>query len=66
MAYFTNATPGDRGINLKDGTTSWVAPGQTVKIDDKLISDAHEDLTVSDKAPKADPEPQPEPQPEAE
>lgn len=28
----TNHTPGARGINLEDGTTVWVEPGQTLDI----------------------------------
>ena len=54
MAYFTNTSPGARGVNLKDGTTQWIEPGQSAEIADKDVSDAHEDLAVSDKAPKPD------------
>jgi hypothetical protein len=33
MAKITNFHAGPRGINMKDGTTVWVEPGQTVDID---------------------------------
>lgn len=38
MKKLTNYQPGARGINLKDGTTQWVDPGQSVEIDPKDIA----------------------------
>ena len=38
MKTFTNHTPGARGINLKDGTTRWVEPGQSVEIDSATVA----------------------------
>jgi hypothetical protein len=32
MAQFTNTAEGPRGINLADGTTVWVEPGQSVEL----------------------------------
>ena len=37
MKEFTNHTPGARGINLTDGTTKWIEPGETVELDPKTI-----------------------------
>jgi hypothetical protein len=38
MAKFTNTAEGARGINLADGTTAWVDPGQSVDLDDGTIA----------------------------
>ena len=37
MKEFTNHAPGARGINLTDGTTKWIEPGETVELDPKSI-----------------------------
>lgn len=33
MATVTNNAPGPRGINLKDGTTRYLEPGETAEVD---------------------------------
>lgn len=37
MKKLTNHTPGARGVNLTDGTTRWLEPGETVELDPKSI-----------------------------
>jgi hypothetical protein len=37
MKTFTNHTAGPRGINIEGGTTTWIEPGQTVKIHPETI-----------------------------
>jgi hypothetical protein len=44
MKSLTNHMPGARGVNLTDGTTLWIEPGQTVEIDPKDIVGALPDL----------------------
>lgn len=56
MPLFTNEAPGPRGVNLTDGTTRWIDPGETVEIADADVADAHEDLTISAKPTKAKPD----------
>jgi hypothetical protein len=47
---YTNNAIGARGINLKDGTTVWVDPGETTDDLAKAdIADVHADLTEGDK-----------------
>ena len=53
MAKHTNHGAGMRGINHKDGSTTWVEPGETVEVDTKDITHAHEDI-VEGKAKHAD------------
>lgn len=60
MSKFTNTGTGARGINVKidkDGgpaSTTWIDPGETVEIDDALVSDKalHEDIKKGDAAAK--------------
>ena len=52
MAKFTNTGEGARGINLKDGTTRWVDPNETVELDEKDVVHAHDDFEKGDKAAK--------------
>jgi hypothetical protein len=40
----TNNTGGARGVNLKDGTTVWLEPGETREFDKADVTNAHEDL----------------------
>jgi len=44
MAQFTNKAAGARGVNLKDGSTVWINPGQTEVIEDDDILNVHADL----------------------
>lgn len=54
----TNYQPGARGVNLKDGRTIWVEPGQTVDIDGEVQGDMPDfgkkpDAVAADDAGKA-------------
>jgi polyhydroxyalkanoate synthesis regulator phasin len=44
MKKLTNHQPGARGVNLKDGTTRWIEPGETAEIDAKDIAGDLPDL----------------------
>jgi len=44
MKTLTNYTAGPRGINLKDGTTLWIEPGQSVEVEADTINGALPDL----------------------
>lgn len=48
MAQFTNPARGARGINMKDGTTRFVEPGQTVDLNDADVARVHPDLAEGD------------------
>lgn len=37
MKTLTNHTVGPKGVNLKDGTTRWIDPGESVEIDAKEV-----------------------------
>ena len=50
---FSHSESGPRGINLKDGTTLWVEPGETVEVDKKSIASVHAHIVEGE----ADPEP---------
>jgi hypothetical protein len=55
MAKFTNHGVGPRGINLKDRTTRYVEPGETVEIDQADIAEkngVHADFKAPPKAEK--------------
>ena len=39
MKTVTNYQAGARGVNLKNGTTVWVEPGQTVDIEGEIAGD---------------------------
>lgn len=55
MKQFTNHTPGPRGILMKDGTTTWIDPGQSVELDPKLVDDGKlPDLGKASKAGSSD------------
>lgn len=54
MKEFTNHTPGARGINLTDGTTRWIEPGETVELDPKSIVGDVPDLGKKGPAPVDD------------
>lgn len=54
MKEFTNHTPGARGINLADGTTRWIEPGETVELDPKMIVGDVPDLGKKGAAPVDD------------
>lgn len=54
MKEFTNHTPGARGINLVDGTTRWIEPGETVELDPKSIVGDVPDLGKKGAAPVDD------------
>ena len=56
MTTYTNTAAGMRGINLKDGTTIWVEPGESVEAND--VAHAHDDL-VTGKPPKPAPDAEP-------
>lgn len=56
MANFTNTGPGPRGINLKDGSTVWVDPGEVVTLADKDISDAYDGIEETKDKPAPAPE----------
>ena len=53
MKKLTNHTAGPKGINLKDGSTKWIEPGETAEIDAGAIVGEIPDLG---KASKAEPE----------
>lgn len=55
MAKFTNNAAGARGINLADGTTHWLEPGQSVTFtkDELAESGAHPDMGSEEDAPAA-------------
>jgi hypothetical protein len=40
----TNNTVGARGVNLKDGTTAWIEPGETREFDKADVANVHADL----------------------
>ena len=44
MKTLTNYTAGARGINLQDGSTRWIEPGETVEIDANTINGTLPDL----------------------
>lgn len=44
MKKLTNYHLGARGINLSDGTTRWIEPGETIEIDGKDIAGEIPDL----------------------
>jgi hypothetical protein len=44
MKSFTNHTAGPKGVNLNDGSTHWIEPGETVEIDPDTISGKLPDL----------------------
>lgn len=44
MAQYTNTAPGLRGINMKDGGTHWVEPGETVELTKADVVKAHADI----------------------
>lgn len=57
----TNNSAGARGVNLKDGTTAWLEPGETREFDKADVSNVHGDLEegaapakVAEKAAKDD------------
>lgn len=54
MKKFTNHTQGAKGITLTDGTTRWVEPGDSVEIDEKLISGKVPDMGKAGKSASAD------------
>lgn len=54
MKEFTNHTPGARGINLVDGTTRWIEPGETIELDPKAIVGDVPDLGKKGAAPVDD------------
>lgn len=54
MKKLTNHTIGPRGVNLKDGTTRWIDPGQTVEIEAGDIVGEVPDLGKPGDAPAAD------------
>lgn len=56
MATYTNTAPGMRGINHKDGSTTWVEPGESIEATD--VAHAHDDL-VTGKPPKSAPDAEP-------
>ena len=58
MANFTNTAPGMRGINLKDGSTVWVEPGEIVALDAKQIENSYEGIEETKDAPAPAPAPE--------
>jgi len=44
MKTLTNHTIGPKGVNLKNGTTRWIEPGETIEIDDKELVGGLPDL----------------------
>lgn len=54
MKTFTNHTPGLRGINLTDGDTAWIEPGQSIELDPKRIVGDVPDLGKAGSEPVAD------------
>lgn len=59
MANFTNTGPGPRGINLKDGSTVWVEPGEVVEVDSKQVADSYDGIKETKDAPAPAPEADP-------
>ncbi|BAK66883.1 hypothetical protein SLG_22080 [Sphingobium sp. SYK-6] len=53
MKKLTNHTAGPKGVNLKNGTTRWIEPGETVEID---AGDIVGDVPDLGKAGKAEPD----------
>jgi hypothetical protein len=51
MAKFTNNSAGTRGVNLKNGTTVWLEPGESQDIKD-AAPNQHPDFDLP--KPKAD------------
>ena len=54
MKEFTNYMPGARGVNLSDGTTKWIEPGETVELDPKTIVGELPDLGKKSPRSEAD------------
>lgn len=54
MKTLTNHTIGAKGINLADGSTLWIEPGQSVDVDPKDIVGKVPDLGRKSDAPAAD------------
>lgn len=54
MKTLTNHQPGARGVNLKDGTTTWIEPGQSVEIDMKDVVGGLPDLGKAPAGGEAD------------
>jgi hypothetical protein len=52
MAQFTNTASGARGINMKDGSTTFVEPGQTVELNKTDVAKVHPDIEEGAKAAK--------------
>jgi len=52
MAHYTNTAPGARGIVMKDGTTKWVEPNQTVDLNKSDVDKVHEDIEEGAEAAK--------------
>lgn len=49
MAKYANATPGARGINMKDGSVVLVESKQTIELDPKDVDKAHPDIKTDTK-----------------
>lgn len=64
MAKFTNHGAGMRGIVLKDDTTVWVEPGETVEVEAD-VKHVHDDFKGEAKAEDAKPAAKADAKPEA-
>lgn len=53
MAEFTNTAVGARGIVMKDKTTVWVEPGETVEVDEGETKSIHADIKKGAASKKA-------------
>lgn len=54
----TNNSAGARGVNLKDGTTAWLEPGESRTFDKAEVHNVHADLAggkAADEAPAPKP-----------
>lgn len=56
MKKFTNHTAGPKGINLTNGSTLWIEPGDTVEVDPETISGKAPDLGKKSDTPAQGPD----------
>lgn len=55
MAKYANATPGARGINMKDGSVILVESKSTIELDPKDVATFHPDIQTDAKADQGKP-----------
>ena len=61
MTQLTNVTVGPKGVNLPDGSTLFIEPGQTVDVELSAAELASAQASGWFDEPKPEPKPKPEP-----